>query len=346
MKTNLLILVTVLLTLYSTVVKSQTAVIDSLKHEIQNAEDGSQDIELLLLLVKEFQEISQDSVQQIFEKIDQIIDLSENSKESQLYFLQKGQSAMNSGSDTEAVELFSRAHHLAIENNEWGNLLMSKFKLLVALKGIQPQDKAINQGIDALKYESENPDPIMKPKIYNSLAGAYLNLGQVEKAIEHYETALGLFEENKDSSSVVLVLANLAGIYSRQKDNDKSLKAYFDALKVAEKVSDPRVISSLNRDICLTYMMLRKIDSAEYFIQRAIDISKEVDIPDLVMENTIMQCLIFSKSGKCDQAIPILDTLLVRSQDLENLRWEQNVLHVISDCQVKEKDYDEAIETF
>lgn len=320
--------------------------IDSLKSELKKARENSDKIDLMLSLVKAYNKVSHDSVVQTFQQIDELIDLNKNDRQTQLYYMYKGQSAINRGNDTEALELFKTAHINATKNNEWNHLLHIKFNLIKTLKETEAQDEAIKQGIDALKYEADHPDPITKPKIYNTLAGVYQNLGQIDKAIDHYETALNLYGNNKDSSSMVLALANLAGIYSRQKDNQKSLRAYFDALDFANRVSNPRVISSLNRDICLTYMMLQKMDSAEYFIQRAIDISKEVDIPDLEIENSIMQCLIFSQSGKCDKALPILNDLLVKAQELKNLRWEKNIVHVISDCLVKNKKYEEAIEVY
>ena len=148
-----------------------------------------------------------------------------------------------------------------------GSALLSVLGLPLAmemarsLKDSDLQDEAVSKGIEALKYEEENPDKITRPKIYNSLAGVYTNMGQKEKGVEYYQTALDLFRENKDSSSQVLVLANLAGINFRDKDNRNALKSYFSALDLAKRVSGPEVISKLNRDICLTYMFLNKIDS-------------------------------------------------------------------------------------
>ena len=319
--------------------------IDSVHKELQTASSESERLSLLLLLAEEYNGLEQDSVVQFLNQAEQLLDLAKNSKDLQLYHLLKGQAEINAGKDKEAAETLELAHNLALENNEWDYLLRIKFQLLKAYKGFS-QEKAVEQGIDALQFEEENPDPINKPKIYNTLAGAYWNLGQMEKAVEHYETALDLFGVNRDSSSQVLVLGNLAGIYSSKKNNEKALKAYFDALALAERVSDKRVVSSLNRDICLTYMFLNKIDSSEYYIQRAIDISKEVDIPDLEMENTIMKCLIFSRANKCDQALPILEDLLERAKELENLRWQQNITHVMTDCHMKNEDFKEASEVF
>ena len=118
-----------------------------------------------------------------------------------------------------------------------------------------------NQGIfeTALEYflmVIELEDVLSKPLlaiIYNNIGICFDNLGLFDKAIENHINSLKIREELGDKSGIAASFTNIGGIHHNQQSHDNALEYYSNALKLYLEINDKRGLAISYNNIGLVY---------------------------------------------------------------------------------------------
>jgi len=150
----------------------------------------------------------------------------------------------------------------------------------------------------------------------NCIASCYNSLGNFSKAKELSFEALDILKINNDSNEIqeeiAATLSELAEIFSNEEDYELALKYANEALKI-----NMNQFGLMNRSTAVTlshlglvYYYLNKLDSAEYFIKKAIESYDEPSFKTNL-------ALVYNQKGKFKEAQNLLNQVL--NFDLEHL---------------------------
>jgi tetratricopeptide (TPR) repeat protein len=191
----------------------------------------------------------------------------------------------------------------------------------------------------------QNEKPIIC--YWNGLLGnALFNLGNVEKAIEHYEIALVLSEELKSKQFVSENLGNLASSYAVLGKFDKAIEYHDRALVIAKEVGDRNgeCTELLNLGIAYNYLEHKKI--AIKYHEQALIIAQ--DINDRQTEGNIIGSLgnIYRESENYDRAREYFETGLEISRQIGHRRNECYNLGNLGSVHYNLENFEEAITNY
>lgn len=178
----------------------------------------------------------------------------------------------------------------------------------------------------ALVIANKNDDTLKQALISTNLANVYRELNQYQEAIKHYSKSLIYFENRKtelnyeadilnnigliyqDIGMYTLSLQylkkalkkyqllnknqiaaniwlNLGGVYEDLDSLSKAKKMLFKALKELDE-KDISAFADCHMSLGMLYEKLNKADSANYYYEKGISISKELGNPSKILANT------------------------------------------------------------
>ena len=123
-------------------------------------------------------------------------------------------------------------------------------------------------------YESEG-DLYNMAGCYNTIAGAYMRLGQYDNAISNYNICTEIMDEIGGDMAAVnkrYVINNIAAIYYNMQEYDRAEEMY---LKCIEMIGDPGNDPKANLDIATYYQNLSGVRLMQHELMDAIDFAKQ-----------------------------------------------------------------------
>jgi len=173
--------------------------------------------------------------------------LESGDKEKALdYFLKAGEKAAKVYANSEAASYFQSALKLLEEKEgklqEKGRVLERLGDIKSLVGEYEACMKYWNEALPLWKqlYEKEKVSTLHR-KMANVL---WADMGDTEKAEEHYDKALKILETEPESAELSRLYEDMAHMYYRTKDMAKALSWAEKALELAKKLNDSEVIAS------------------------------------------------------------------------------------------------------
>jgi tetratricopeptide (TPR) repeat protein/serine phosphatase RsbU (regulator of sigma subunit) len=197
------------------------------------------------------------------------------------------------------------------------NVYAGRAKVLMAVVYINTNDysKAIEAGLEGIKYLEQTNEKKFIATAYNNTGVAYMNSGNFEKALEfadhafsvrksigdkygmaasynnignvysslsnytgaleNYLKALQLQEELGNKQDIATALNNIGNIYNRQSNSKKAIDYYSKALKIREELKDMDGIASCYSNLGVVYQFEKNYDKALEYLFKAVKIGEE-----------------------------------------------------------------------
>jgi tetratricopeptide (TPR) repeat protein len=131
---------------------------------------------------------------------------------------------------------------------------------------------------------------------YHRIGTLYLDFGDYEKALSHYEKSLKIDEKQKNIKGVSSCLHQIGNIYYLKGDYDEALKQYQKAKETFEKIGDIKGVSSILHVIGLIYQEKGDYDEALKQYQKSMEIREKIgNIPGLALSMGQIGSLHFQK---------------------------------------------------
>lgn len=184
----------------------------------------------------------------------------------------------------------------------------------------------VELGTKILPILNEVKDDNLSATLYDEMGVSFRKLGDFNLSVKYHFEALKLMTELQNEMGQAFVLHNIGNVYRLLKQYDIALNHLFESLKIKNKISDSYQISFSLNTIGLVFEEKGLIDSAEFYMQKALNIAENAEPMEPgnmnlaniysnyakietragkyeVAENLILKSLAIYKNGKADYGI-------------------------------------------
>ncbi|MCB0490898.1 MAG: tetratricopeptide repeat-containing sensor histidine kinase [Cyclobacteriaceae bacterium] len=204
---------------------------------------------------------------------------------------------------------------------------------------------------DAAEYGEEAKDLAQKLDYQEGLSLALENLGWIyyrrglySDAFDLSQQALKISEELSDSVAMARCLNNVAAINYEKSQYLDAINKFYRAYQISSRQGDiETAVRSLN-NISFSYLAIKKIDSAEYYAQKALEsssVNRQGYLP--AFSYRILGDIEFEK-GNLESALKYFNEGMRISEITKNYFIQASTLHRIGKVYARQKKYAMAME--
>ncbi|NVM36246.1 MAG: tetratricopeptide repeat protein [Candidatus Lokiarchaeota archaeon] len=118
---------------------------------------------------------------------------------------------------------------------------------------------------------------------YGNIASIYEARKEFENALEEYKKALSIEKSLRNLEGVASQLTNIGGVLGDLGRYEETIKKYEEALNIMENLGNkPGIARSLNNLGIIYYKYKRDHEKSLNYLQRALEIYKELNIPQMI----------------------------------------------------------------
>lgn len=216
-----------------------------------------------------------------------------------------------------------------LESIDYYLLLWGHYARLVELRGkilerlIDPHSRAVNLG---------------------SLGRAYRNLGQVERAIGHFQQALAIVREVDDRLSVSTYLGYLGKAYRNLGQYEQAIDNFQQALAIAREVNDRRGEGTHLLNLGKAYRDMGQVEGAIEYFQQALVVAREIGDKREESEDLDNLGLAHTYLSQVQTAIRYHQEALAIAREIGDRKFENIHLGNLGAAYIKLGQFDRAIE--
>lgn len=174
--------------------------------------------------------------------------------------------------------------------------------------GVLYQEMGMKQ--QAINYYRKAIDIKKQLKNYASLASTYNNLGVVyeelvhnnDSALFYYNKALAVYDSLKSLNYYATTLQNISVILLESGEYKLALQNFFKIEKIFKTNGNEQGLAWTYRNIAQAYMYATNYDSAENYLNKSIQISKELNDKHTLLENYKILSQLYYNTKKYQQS--------------------------------------------
>jgi adenylate cyclase len=182
--------------------------------------------------------------------------------------------------------------------------------------------------------------------VINSIGAVYDRMGESEKALEYYNRGFMICEERELETVKIELLANMASQESNLHHDSISFRYYKEAASIIAVRNDYRaptaaiVFNFLGR----LYLELNDdVDSAEFYILKAMDLTKKIGLKSAESTSLLNMGLIKERKGLKQEAVEDYKAALVIAQEINYPRTVRDVAHRLLERYAEMGEYKSAL---
>ncbi|MCB0168635.1 MAG: tetratricopeptide repeat protein [Anaerolineae bacterium] len=243
------------------------------------------------------------------------------------YYTKLAKEQSKLGSDGYARLDLERLHmmhllEIIVVQKDWGNVLELVGSIDDYLDKQGHWTERVMALQDGLKAAKELEDRLSEAVNLNNLGLAYSDLGQVDKAFEHYQQALVIDRKIGDRHSEGIDLGNLGSVYHNLAQVDKAIEYYGQALVVAREIGNRRGESYALSNLGSAYHDRGQMEQAIEYRQQALKLAREIG--DRQAESAVLSNLgnAYFDLGHVKQAIEYHEQALAIAREIGDRRGE------------------------
>lgn len=279
--------------------------IDSLVRELQRSQNVEQQIELNLLLAKEWIIRSPDSSLPFVERA---LELSEEHKHPDLKIEAlniQGNILQRQSKAEEALAVYQEAIKQAEERNYKKGLakLYNNVALIYTERGDYP--KALSGFTEATRYEEEVDNQEGIAQGLNNMGVVFYYQGEYDKAMDYFLQSVKVHEAMGNKLSAKQGYNNIGAINEALGRHVEALDFYQKSLKIALELGDRAEIGQAYNNIAGAYSSLQNWTEAEAYFLKALETNQaNADDYSLAL-NYLNLADMYQKSGQGKKSLPL-----------------------------------------
>jgi len=324
---------------------SNTAIIDSLKNQL-NIVKGEEKAEVLNELAKAY---FNESPQKTIEYGIQALNLSQKID----YIKGETQALKSLGAGYHNLSYYDKAleyYQKSIENlkkigdeREIASILN---RIGIVYDELADFNNALKYYIMSLKINEKIGYTKGIASSLNNIGLVYWNLGNYDKTLEYYQKSLKIFEELENKRHIAHLLNNIGIVYKSLNDQEKALDYYLRSLKIKEQLGDKKGIANSLGNIGIIYKNLKKYDESLKYYLKALEMTEEID-DKWGIANTLNNIgNLYVKQQKYDKAFLYLENGLKLAKEIKAKSNINNSYFFFSELFSAKKDYKKALEYY
>ncbi len=235
----------------------------------EKIKDTSQLVKLLNF-AKELSETNPDSALYFYKIAETESVKNGDNKSLMICYYNQAYILFRKGENHQALHLFQESLKLAFEFNSDYYIYSSKTYIGTIYLFFANYNLATQYNIEALRYFEKMED-------YEVMSGLYLNMTFIKfeqndvEGMEYYTNLsykYSILSGSKEYECKSLL--NYGELYNKKGEWNKSLLFYKKSLSMAEDINFKNFIPTIYSNMSNVYLILNKIDSAEYFLEKVI----------------------------------------------------------------------------
>lgn len=136
--------------------------------------------------------------------------------------------------------------------------------------------EALNRFKNATEHFKLADNIINQINIEIELGNCYMMLQECDTAYYYYNQSLELAKSTNATDLQIIALQNLSSVFYEQNKYDKAINLYKEALEIADdKLAKSQILLGITR----TYYSENKLDSAQFFYDKTIECSNNIEDP-------------------------------------------------------------------
>jgi tetratricopeptide (TPR) repeat protein len=182
-------------------------------------------------------------------------------------------------------------------------------------------------------------------RVLNQLARCEAQVGEVEKAIHHYQRALEIApEENSDKAAII---HNLAVIYANQGKVEEAIGLYQQSLAITDHIGDVQTKAATLHQMAIIYANQGKVEEAIGLYQQSLAIKEQIGNVQGKAATLHQMAIIYADQGKVEEAIGLYQQSLAIKEQIGNVQGKAITLGMMAQMLVQVRgDFDTAIRYF
>lgn len=213
--------------------------------------------------------------------------------------------------------------------------------------GASDPNKAERYGKEAVKISKELKNDSLLAQSHNDLGTLYLRIGQYEEALKYYAEAVNIRTLLKDTMGTAAVFSKMAVIEELRANYSNALDINLKVLKLYEGVgTDKFAIATVNGNICVILGNMGQVDKALKFNDKAFEISKELNNPQLYATTLVNYANLYRKKEELDKSLTHYKEALPLFEELNNINSVAVVLNNMASIYEIKNQLDSALTLF
>lgn len=204
-------------------------------------------------------------------------------------------------------------------------------------------DASMTALFEAEDYTPVACDAYFRTLVQSDLGDIYHTQFKDREAVRYYLRALEYCRATGRRQNEALILYRLASAYMTQKKCDSAIlcqRAVFDLCEAGE-ADTPSLLASACGSIGQAYLLLDRLDSAEYYIRRSLSMSDE----QTIAQWTLLANL-YEKKHMNDSARAVYTELLAAVRSVGDTMRMGAMLHGLSRVEQADGHYDRALDLY
>lgn len=136
--------------------------------------------------------------------------------------------------------------------------------------------RALDRFQQALTTAVPFDDKPFNASIYNNIANIYADLGQLDKALEHYRHFRAVSEALHDTSNRVIATVNMASVYIEQQNVPRGIAYLTEALSLAEATANQRFKMAIHNNLGRAFAKLGNDTTALRHFKACLALAEEL----------------------------------------------------------------------
>jgi len=200
----------------------------------------------------------------------------------------------------EAVQLFEKTGNKTSLSRYLNNIA-------VVYKKTGKHEEAIEYFLLSIKIKEGLNDFSGIAITFNNIGTIYSERKNRKKALEYFRNALEINKKKYSTSIAAMVYNNIGGEFYFEEEYDSALYYYTESLNLKDSVWEKHsIIESLNNIGNLYYDIFQDYNKAKPYIERAMQLSREIGSGTLLAQTQTVLSNILIKEGKYNEAMILL----------------------------------------
>ncbi len=206
-------------------------------------------------------------------------------------------------------------------------------------------DIALQFVAEILELPDEFKDPYNQVVVSEEVGLLYYDLDNFDQAYYYLTKALAYYEENKNQKKESYILSRIGLMFS-DNDNKKSREYLQKSLEISTEIKDSIGIARELNNIGLNYKYRNNLDSARYYLTKALLINEKIQNWDYYQKNLANLAHIEKSEKNFSKSERLYQQLMLVLDSANNQKMYANIMLHIGDLYLNMELFEKAIPYF
>jgi tetratricopeptide (TPR) repeat protein len=182
-------------------------------------------------------------------------------------------------------------------------------------------------------------------RLLHSLAKAERNLGDVDKALRHYQQALQACpDENVKEKGAIL--HNTAIIYRNQGETEEALRLYRQSLEIKEKIGNVKGKAATLHQMAIIYRNQGETEEALRLYRQSLEIKEKIGNVKGKAATLHQMAIIYANQGETEEALRLFRQSADIEEKIGNVQGKAATLHQMAGIYEDQGETEEALRLY